>query len=98
MGITSPALHEFIAKLDKVVEHIEIGKEIKAQYLFNTTIAEKYNTEEWFSEILPFYVALNEYLNVDHLFDLGEEPSKEELLETYASEYKKSIDSLRRTS
>lgn len=91
MGITSSALHEFIAKLDKVVEHVELGKEIKARYLFNTTIVGKYNTEEWFSKILPFYTMLDEYLNADHLFDLGEEPSKEELFEEYSNEYRKAI-------
>jgi len=82
---------EFNIALDKVMQNIEKGEEIQARFIFNSEVFLLYDkkiNDEPLIFALPFWIALNEYLNSDNIrIHKLETATKNYLLSEY-EEYK----------
>ncbi len=87
-------LDQFKRDIDSVMELIEKGEEIKARIRFNHDVHPAYkdqvgDSDSVVSKFADFFVELDEYLNNGRRYLLGQNISREELIDMYYNEYLK---------
>lgn len=91
-------LTEFNIAIHKVMRSIEKGEEIQGQFIFNTEVKPKYGDlidNEPLSFAVPFWVALNEYLNSENIRIHGLDTATKEYILNEYEEYQENLKKVR---